>query len=318
MNKEKFTLITVLVHHNSPEECIQLVEQLEEIKELNHKVIVVDNKSEVDSFEKLKNELSSFKCDLIQNSCNGGYGSGMNLGVKHGQKYQPDYIQIINTDVAIHNPNYLKSIIQLFETDKNIGVVGPCVFYKDKSIQNTILPQVSLKSTIFFNKSIKQKSFKEEPPKLYPVEVINGVCMIIRNSTFNSVKGFDEDFFMYGEENDICYRTIKAGYSVNFWSGESIIHFEEHNKTTIKEIGWRDMLVRANQILFLQKHNLILAPFISSLFSFSLIIKALTGYQFNFLPLRKFVFYLFKPLLLNKLIRSKMSVSSSTLNKDKQ
>lgn len=307
MNNVNFSLITVLVHHNSPEECIQLVSELVQIKELSHKIIVVDNQSDADCFQKLKAELTSFNCELIQNSCNNGYGSGMNLGVKHGQKYQPDYIQIINTDVAIHNPNYLKTIIKLFETDKNIGIIGPCVLYKDKSIQNTILPQVSLKSTLFFNKTIKQKSFTEEHPKLYPVEVVNGVCMFIRNSTFNSINGFDEDFFMYGEENDICHRTIKAGYSVNFWSGESIIHFEEHNKTITKEIGWRDLLVRANQILFLQKHSPHLAPLISILFSLSFIAKKLKGYEYTFLLLSKSIFYLFKPLTLNKVIRLEKS-----------
>src|SRR5690554_1559151 len=287
MSKENFTLITVLVHHNSPEECIQLVSELEQIKEISHKVIVVDNNSAVNSYQELKAKLSQYNCDLIQNSCNGGYGNGMNLGVKHGQQYQPDYIQILNTDVSVHNPNYLKSIIQLFETDNNIGVIGPCVFYKDKSIQNTILPQVSLKSALFFNKSITQKSFIEENPKLYKVYVINGVCMLIRNSTFKSISGFDDDFFMYGEENDICHRITNAGYSVNFWSGESILHFEERNKKTSKEIDWRDLLVRSNQVLFLQKHKPLLAPLISILFSVSLIIKRLHGYKFKFASLTK-------------------------------
>ena len=152
MNK---LIVSVLVHHNSPYDCISLVRELAYLPGIHHRVVVVDNQSEPENLSILKAGLNDVDgCHIIQNPINGGYGQGMNLGVNYAQKFDPAYIQVINTDVTVINQHYLAILIDVLEQDKCIGAIGPCVAYKDGSIQNTILPQVSLKSALFY-RSIK-------------------------------------------------------------------------------------------------------------------------------------------------------------------
>ncbi len=299
MSKTTPSIASILVHYNSADECINIVNALIQLRGLKHHVVVVDNESE--QYTVLEKHLKTLNCELIRNTHNGGYGSGMNLGVKYAQQYSPEYIQIINTDISILNPNYIDDIISLMDKDPSIGLIGPGVLYKNHSIQNTILPQVSLKSALFFKKAIKQISILESTPKLYPCEVINGVCMLIRNSAFQGIGGFDEDFFMYGEENDLCYRMQQANYNIRFWSGNSIMHFEEHNRKTSKEITWRDLLVRSNQVLFLQKHQTkLISFFVSFVFTVILSLKVIIGHKLKGFTYAQAFQYMFKPILLNR------------------
>lgn len=300
MNKPSPLLLTVLVHYNNPDECIQLVHELAQVKDIRHHIVVVDNQSKTDYYLHLKAQLTATSADLIQNNINGGYGSGINLGVTFGEKYSPDYIQVLNTDVSISNVNYLKEILTIMESDQTIGLIGPAVKMLNGAIQNTVLPQVSLKSALFFSKIAIQRSTREETPKLYPADVINGVCMIIRYKDFKKINGFDTDFFMYGEEQEFCYRLKNIGSKLYFWSGESIVHFEKHNTELAKEVSWRDLLVRANQVLALKKHTPLLFPILSLLFATSLLVKRLRGFKYSSIPLFTSLVYMFWPEKLNR------------------
>ncbi len=300
MPKSSPLVLTVLVHYNNPEECLSVVQELLAIETINQRLVVVDNQSNSENFKELKHLLSNTSADLIQNSINGGYGSGINLGVKFGNKYNPDYIQVLNTDVSLINKNYLNSLIGILENNSTIGAIGPAVQLLNGDIQNTILPQVSLISALRFKSMTPQVSKLEASPQLYTVPVINGVCMLIPYLAFKAINGFDEDFFMYGEEQDFCYRLNLAGYQIKFWSGNSIQHFEFHNATPTKALTWRDVLVRCNQLLFLLKHRTIYYPIVAFLFSLALVGKRLKNYQFTHYSLARTIYFMFRPKRLNK------------------
>jgi GT2 family glycosyltransferase len=295
------TLLTVLVHYNNPKECISVIQELSAIQNCIHHIMVVDNQSTPENYQKLYNGLAHTQCDIIQNSINGGYGSGINLGVQVGQKYKPDYIQVLNTDVSLCNTSYPSCIMELMEENPNIGIIGPAVKYKNGTIQNTILPRVSLKSALFFQKSLTQTSSIDTQPQLNEVDVNNGVCMFIRNTAFLEINGFDEDFFMYGEEQDFCHRMKQKGYSSQFWSGESIIHFEEHNQKKYRLVSWRDILVRANQLLYIKKHiNIATYLFVATIYCIKLIIKKIRTYTFHPISLTSACLAFFSPEKFNR------------------
>ncbi len=304
MSNTKRTIVTILVHYNNEKECISLLQELNKLPVTNHHVVVVDNQSKPSSFSALKTGLENIKCDIVQNPINGGYGSGMNLGFMISEKHHADYVQILNTDVSISNSNYLNEIIELMERDLQIGLIGPAVCLRDGSIQNTRLPQVSFKNAIFYRKASVQLSHIEASHQLYATDVINGVCMIIRAKAFKDIGGFDSSFFMYGEEHDLCYRLRQNAYKICFWSGKSIVHFEEHNTKLSKTITWRYLLVRANQVFFLQKHqNTISSLTVSLLFSLALLLKSVKRYQFESFSLCKSIYYLFRPQKLNEKLK---------------
>ncbi len=292
-------VLTVLVHYNNPTECLAIVQELLAINNINQHVVVVDNQSSTQHYLTLQDALSSTNAELIQNSINGGYGSGINLGVKYGSRYNPDYIHVLNTDVSLLNKNYIASLLAVLEQDSSIGAIGPAVKLLNGEIQNTILPQVSFKSALRFKAITRQVSKLEEQPQLHAVQVINGVCMLIRYQAFRAIDGFDTDYFMYGEEQDFCYRLASAGYQIKFWSGASIQHFELHHTKLTKEVTWRDILVRSNQLLFLQKHRMVWYPVVAILFSMGLLAKKLKRFKFTHYSVVEAIFFIFFPKRLN-------------------
>jgi hypothetical protein len=301
MNNKYPLVLTVIVHYQAPEECIQLVKELQEITWPNHQIVVVDNHSPEDNYSFLQKNISTFEnTTLVQNPVNNGYGGGINYGIRKTSHLSPDFFHIINTDTEIANPAYISDIIKAFSQETDAALIGPAILSDNGDIQNTIMPFISLSSIFLFKFKNKTLSYLQNPPQHFPVEVINGVCFITKAEAYYSINGFDEDYFMYGEEHDFCFRLKKAGFKSYFWAGKSIIH-ANHDKFKVKEFTWRDALIRSNQVLFLKKHRSRFEAFlISCLFSISYIIKYIIGFSFKDISLRHTLKGLFYPQNMNK------------------
>lgn len=297
-------VVTVIVHFNTPIECLQLINDLQTITWPNHKIVIVDNQSEEGYFEYLKIELEHSNVTLIRNTVNNGYGGGINYGVSQIQNLKADFYQILNTDTRIFNPDYISQLIQGFFVNQGVGLIGPGVKISNGEIQNTVMPFVSIIGIL--SRNIPKKSFISSSPSFKKIEVINGVCFLISSKAFIKIGGFDQDFFMYGEEHDLCYRLKKNGFDSYFWSGPSIIHLNEIQTQSEKKITWRDTLIMSNQVLLLKKHNsFVSAMFISFIFSISIIIKYFSGVKFPDTPLLVTIQGLFKPEKMNNYIKNR-------------
>lgn len=271
--KDQPKVVSVVVHYNSPGDCIHLLNSLKAIICQNHRVVVVDNCSTEDAYNKLEDFVKGcgheLLCEIIRNKENVGFGGGVNFGFDYAfKKYKPSYLHVINTDAELINPNYLKELVEVLEKDQSIGIVGPAVLKEDrKTLQNTILPFVSLSTAFNFKKAYANLSVLEEIPTIRDVECVNGVCFVVRAVVFASIGGFDKTYFMYGEEQDLCYEIFKKGFRRVYWSGLSIVHLGAE-KTSAYSIDWRYVHVRKNQVKFLSKHNQWPSAFLlASLFS---------------------------------------------------
>lgn len=299
-------IVTIIVHYNAPEECIGIVTQLLTINHPNHRIVVVDNPSNPDAFQKIKTQISDSRVHVIQNHANNGYGAGVNFGAIYAQKLKADYYHVINTDTGIINPNYIESIIENFNNSPSAALIGPGVMTSTGEVQNTIMPFISINNAIKFKLNKKIKSLIETSPRLYPAEVINGVCFIVRAEMFHKIGGFDEDFFMYGEEHDFCYRLKKSNYTCHYLSENAIYHSEAH-KTKDRIFTWRHALVRVNQVLFLKKrHRRIEALVLALLFSISITIKRATLFSFPNISYISVIRGFFNPHKFNRSIMDKL------------
>lgn len=300
-NNKNSLVITIIIHFRSPEECILLINDLQRITWDNHQILVVDNQSGESDFDLLKNQLKFSNVTLVKNVVNNGYGGGINYGISQIQHLNAEYYHIINTDIRIVNPNYITQIIEIFKNTTNAGLIGPGVETIHGNIQNTIMPFFTFMGVI--SRNIPIKSFISANPTIRIAEVINGVCLIVSSKAFNRINGFDEDFFMYGEEHDFCYRLKEKGYDSYFWSGIAITHLEGNERQGEKIFTWRDVLIRANQILFLKKRNKWFSSILLGiLFSLSLIKKRVTGTKFIGFSIFRIIHSYFFPLVINRSI----------------
>jgi len=233
---------------------------MDSIKDIDHNIIIVDNQSQQSEYDALSSFLkkkNSGKIELIQSEKNGGFGYGVNRGVDwiyNHRKTDDIYIHVINSDALVIDGTYLQKCVDFLQQHKTVGLVGPKVLMDDeKDVQNTILPITSLNSIINFKRKYSDINLSKTAEQPAQVDCINGVCFIVPLNVYRLVDGFCEEYFMYNEEQDLCYKITKAGYSIFFLPYKSILHYGAYN--TQEALDWRFLYKRRNQVLFLKKHR---------------------------------------------------------------
>lgn len=288
---EKVSVLTLVVHFNSPDECIQLIEDYKDMDMVIHNLLIVDNCSSLENYNKLSefiSKLSKKNIILKSNQLNGGFGYGVNEGFKFAvsENINFEFLHVVNCDTKIVNKNYLSALSELLKKNNDIGIAGPAVFKENQNeIQNTILPFTRLKNALGFSKTYNNLSYLDDNSKPIDCEVVNGVCFMIPKIIFEKTGGFDEDYFMYNEEHDLCLKVKKLGKRIVFYPIKSIAHKGMHLSVEEK-MDWRFVFNRRNQVLFIAKnYNVIEAMILAKLFSISVLIKILKGKKICISPL---------------------------------
>ena len=195
-------------------------------------IIVVDNNSTEGNLDELKARFPDVY--FIELDENVGFGKANNIGV---EKSSGDYILILNPDTVLEE-NTLQVMYDYMESNKDAGIAGCKVLNSDGSFQLACrrgfpTPWVSFtklfglqklfpKVKIFARYNQTYKSINET----YEIDSVIGAFMFIRRSVWDEVGGFDEAFFMYGEDIDLCYRVKKKGHKVMYVHTTSIIHYK--------------------------------------------------------------------------------------------
>ncbi|WP_416443924.1 glycosyltransferase family 2 protein [Leeuwenhoekiella sp. A16] len=226
--------------------CLQSV--FKAVNDIDAEIIVVDNASSDASSAMIKERFPQVK--FIQNAKNIGFSKGNNLGVKHASG---DYICILNPDTVLPEDCF-KKVLAFIEEHKNPGAVGIKLIdgsgnFLPESKRNLPVPRVALDKIIgkkenYYVNALGQNETGEVP-------VLVGAFMVMQKSVFDKLKGFDEDYFMYGEDIDLSYRLQKAGY-VNYYLGNvTAIHFKGESTRRNKEYARQ---FYGAMLIFYKKH----------------------------------------------------------------
>jgi N-acetylglucosaminyl-diphospho-decaprenol L-rhamnosyltransferase len=192
-------------------------------------VVVVDNASSDGSAEMVR---SSFpEVTLLENADNRGYGAGANQAIRASA--QP-YVLLINSDTRVR-ADALAALARHLDRHSTAAIVGPRLLDLDGAPQLSGFPfptplQSFLQMT-FFGSLIRRVARLRNPywpacspdtPGLPPW--LLGAALAVRREAFEAVGGFDEGFFMYSEEVDLCYRLRAAGWEVQFTPLAEVVH----------------------------------------------------------------------------------------------
>jgi len=218
------------------------------ISSIDAEIIVIDNNSSDESCKMVKQLFSEVK--LIENIKNLGFSKGNNQGVAIAKG---EYICILNPDTVVAEDTFT-SLISFSEKEENLGIVG-CKLI-DGSGQ--FLPES--KRNIPFLKVAIQKIFgisnnyyanHLNPNDIGKVDVLVGAFMFMKRELYMKAKGFDEDYFMYGEDIDLSYRILKAGFSNYYFANTTVIHYK--GESTRNDRDYIKRFYGAMQI-FYKKH----------------------------------------------------------------
>ncbi len=179
-------------------------------------VVIIDN-SNSDELEKI---ISNYRnIDLIKSSKNLGYGVANNLGVS---KAATPFILIVNPDILI-NENAISELFNNFLNDpENIGILGPSLY--DQNMNKRTNGTISYLDKL--NGVKVSNLFNNIPSYNTCCKFLMGCCYFMRKDFFNSLGGFDKNFFMYFEDNDLCDRTLKKGKYIMEVPSSKFIHLE--------------------------------------------------------------------------------------------
>lgn len=219
-------------------------------------VIVIDNNSEDESIENLKNVFSNLK--IIKLSENVGFGRANNIATEQSEG---EYFLFVNSDVLFLE-NSIEKMLKYYSTDHSIGVIGPKLLNRDLSFQLSAgkLPNffIEIKDKIIYSLSKKSRHINSLIEryffnKIKEVEWVTGACMFIDKNTFNRVNGFDENFFLYFEDKDLCARVRNMNKKIIYYPQTSVVHLLGGSSSTKhqKEIK---AIYRNSQIYYYKKH----------------------------------------------------------------
>ncbi|MDT0557039.1 glycosyltransferase family 2 protein [Ichthyenterobacterium sp. W332] len=215
---------------------------------ISSEVIVVDNNSSDGSCAMVKQKFPQVK--LIENKENSGFSKGNNIGVNNAKG---EFVCILNPDTVVTEDTFTK-LIDHAESLPDLGIIG-CKLIDGKgqflpeSKRNIPVVKVALQKMLGNSKHYYANHLK--PTETGEVDILVGAFMFLKTEVYKAVGGFDEDYFMYGEDIDLSYKILKAGYKNYYFSDCTIIHFK--GESTLKDKSYAKRFFGAMQ-LFYKKH----------------------------------------------------------------
>ena len=267
----------IILNWNRAEDTIKCFESFPNLYYPNYELIVVDNGSTDDSVKRIKAQFSDIT--LIEAVKNLGYTGGNNAGIKYAIDNKAEYILIVNNDTEVVNLTFLQEMVDKMEEKPLIGIMGPKVLNPGGHVQDTILFAPTLLNCVKESLGLRLGTKK---PKDYSipqqVEAVSGVCWLIRRKVIEDIGLLDEDYFMYAEEQDYCYRAQKAGWKIMYYPVESIMHYKESDDKNNERNYRQYIYTRRNLVLFFHKHfGFFQALTLAILFLISNIFKVVIG-----------------------------------------
>jgi GT2 family glycosyltransferase len=221
----------VIVNYKVPEclrEAIRSVQDAELAEQTE--LVVVDNASGDNSKKLITSEFKNVNWIQLKN--NVGFGKACNIGV---QSSGGKYILLLNPDTVIAKDT-LKVAVDFMQSHPQAGLMGPKILNQDGSLQAScrrgfVTPLVAFYYFTGISRLFpKSKHFARyhltymDENESAAVDAVSGSFMFIRRSLFDQLGGFDERFFMYGEDIDLCWRVRELGYEVWYHPLTQIIH----------------------------------------------------------------------------------------------
>jgi hypothetical protein len=249
-------LSIILVNYNGTNflyDCLSSIKQF--VDGSDYEVIIIDNFSTDDSVKIIEEKFPFFK--LICSTDNLGFGKANNLAAKYTQG---EYLLFLNTDTILIE-NTPKILADYLAQNKDAGVVGSRITFQDGSYQlscgklpNLLIEFLYKMRALLDNRwhHIFAKIYDKIYANVKEVGWVTGACMMVRRDLFEELEGFDESFFMYFEDIDICKRIAEMGFKVVYYPRTSLIHLLGGSGQHVKKKV--NTYYRDSQLYYYHKH----------------------------------------------------------------
>jgi len=256
MKKYKNELAIIIVNYNTRQlldDCLDSVFRADAPKG-GLQVVVVDNASVDDSMEMVAKKYPAVIS--VQNSENLGFAKANNIGVDAADAR---FVLFLNSDTVIKRYSLVKPLKYL-KMHPKVGAITIKLFLKDGTIdfdnhRGYPTPWASISKFLglakIFPKSILFNSYHlgfQKLDKIHQIPVAAGSYMMMPTKLFKDIGMWDETYFFYGEDIDLCYRINEAGYSIVYYPKVSTLHLRGASSGLRKENSKTAVSDKANRI----------------------------------------------------------------------
>ena len=238
----------VVLNYERPDDTLRCLRSLRALDGLAG-VIVVDNASRDDSVERIRREFPDVH--MIEAGENRGYTGGNNLGIARALELGARFVLVLNDDTEVVNPGFARELTDRLDGRPDVGIAGPLVRYADGAAQETVerYPSAREAARLALRRRAGRRGVPPEEER--EVDAINGVCLLLKRELIEDLGGFDEAFFMYGEEADLAWRARERGWKALYVPVPSVVHHHRFGEQR-GEAAFRS---RANFVRFCLLHR---------------------------------------------------------------
>jgi len=168
---------------------------------------------------------------LIKSPKNLGFGGGNNLGVENANG---EYILIMNPDIFV-NEDSVQKMVSYISTHPDVGILAPKLVYPDGQVQDScrrlmkfsdlVIKRTPLRALPFLRKRVEKYTMQDfDHNQIQEVDLLVGACLLIPHDVYKKIGGFDERYFLFMEDFDLCREVRKAGYKVIYYPDVAVTH----------------------------------------------------------------------------------------------
>lgn len=217
-------LTVSIVNYNAGDYLIGCLDSLNSVRaEIPMVICVVDNASSDDSIKRARERYP--KINFVLNKSNLGFGKAHNQVLKAART---EYLLILNPDIVIKR-GVLSELVRLMDADVNIGAATPKIIFEDGRVDLTAhrgFPTPLASLFYFFGNDRRYHLTERDMNRPHEVDAITGAFFLTKKAVLDRVGYFDEDYFMYAEDIDLCWRIKEVGMKVVYMPSKQIVHFK--------------------------------------------------------------------------------------------
>lgn len=247
--KDQPKVFIVILNWNGRQLLEDCIKSLQDITHPNYSILVVDNGSSDGSVQMVSQKYPQI--EIIQNETNLGFSKANNIGINRALAKGADYVLLLNNDVEVA-PDFLHKLVEVAERDEKIGIVGPKIYYYDR-------PKV-----IWFAGGVINFRYgggghighnqidRGQYNQIKEVDYISGCAMLIKKEVIEKIGLLDEDYFIYSEDTDLCYRAHKADFR-NLYVPSAVI-WHKASSSSSEDSPLMNYYLFRNSLIFSRKY----------------------------------------------------------------
>lgn len=258
----------VILNYNTWEMTIRCVDSIFQTCKQNYTIYIVDNGSTNDSFNEIEKQYRDNKNVVLIKSENFGYARGNNNGIRQAIKDGFDIITVTNNDV-IFSDGSIDCMYTFLQKNQDAAVVAPYILSPEGVLHNLpSLKPVNTRDYLLFHTRLEKfvsgtsKRLHDQEYNLTPEVISNqpipiykfsGCCFMAKGRILEEVGLFDENTFLYFEEDILCLKLGQSDYKSYFLPDSKIVH--HHGLTTGKDNLFVDTEMLKSEMYFLSRYH---------------------------------------------------------------